>query len=105
VKTVSGIVNSDGAKNPVTANGYTSTRLGPGRYQIDFPAGTWTAFPVLTVTPFGVNGAYGNAIVSTALGFGDGSARFIIEIIVSNSTNTYFDNAFMFIAAQSLSSP
>jgi hypothetical protein len=103
VKTVSGIVNADGTKNAVTPNGYTSLRLSAGRYQIDFPAGTWTAFPVMTVTAFGASGAYGNAIVSSALGFGDGSARFVIDI-VSNSTSTYFDNAFMFIAAQSLSS-
>jgi len=105
VKTVAGIINADGTKNGVTPNGYTSTRLELGRYQIDFPAGTWTAFPVMTVTPFGVNGAYGNAIVSSALGFSDGSARFVIDITVSSSTNTYFDNAFMFITAQAQASP
>jgi hypothetical protein len=106
VKTVSGIVNADGTKNAVTPNGFTSTRLDLGRYQIDFPPGTWQAFPVMTVTAFGVNGAYGNAIVSSTLGFGDGSARFVIDMTIANApAGTYFDNAFMFIAAQTQSSP
>jgi hypothetical protein len=29
VKTISGIVNADGNKNPVTQTGFTSVRLGP----------------------------------------------------------------------------
>jgi len=105
VKTVAGIINSDGTRNGVTPNGFTAVRLELGRYQIDFPPGTWQTFPVMTVTAFGVNGAYGNAIVSSALGFGDGSARFVIDITVSNTSNTYFDNAIMFIAAAAQATP
>ena len=106
VRTISGIINADGAKNGVTPNGFTSTKLGLGRYQIDFPAGSWTAFPVMVVVPFGVSGAYGNAIVSSALGFGDGSARFVIDMTIANAAaGTYFDNGFMFITAQAQSTP
>jgi hypothetical protein len=106
VKTVSGIVNADGTKNVITPNGFTVLRLDLGRYQIEFPSGTWTSFPVMTVSPFGVNGAYGNAIVSSVLGFGDGSATFVIDMTVASEPSAvYFDNAFMFIATQSLSSP
>jgi hypothetical protein len=106
VKTVSGIINADGTKNGVTPNGFTSTRLNLGRYQIDYPAGTWQSFPVMTVTPFGVNGAYGNAIVSSALGFVDGSAKFVIDMTIANaSAATYFDNAFMFITAAAQATP
>jgi len=106
VRTVAGIVNANGTKNGVTPNGFTSTRLDLGRYQLDFPPGTWQSFPVMTVTAFGVNGAYGNAIVSSALGFGDGSARFVIDMTIANApAGTYFDNAFMFIAAASQATP
>jgi len=106
VKTVSGIINADGTKNGVTPNGFTSTRLNLGRYQIEYPAGTWQSFPVMTVTPFGVNGAYGNAIVSSALGFVDGSAKFVIDMTIANaSAGTYFDNAFMFITAAAQATP
>lgn len=67
VKTVAGIVNADGFKNTVTQNGFNSVRLAPGRYQVNFPPGTWTSLPVMTVTPFGANGAYGSAIAAAAL--------------------------------------
>lgn len=104
VKTISGIVNADGTKNAVTPFGFTSIRLSDGRYQIDFPAGTWTSFPIITVTPFGVNGARHVPTIIFALGFGDGSARFEIQMNVVNSPNNSNDNAFMFIAAQALPS-
>lgn len=99
VKTISGIVNADGTANSVTQQGFTSTRLGPGEYKITFPAGTWTSFPVMSVTPFGVNGAYGNAVIWTALGFGNGSAEFVVRMSATTPGQTLFDNAFMFIAA------
>jgi hypothetical protein len=105
VKTVSGIVNSDGNKNPVTPNGFTSTRLGPGRYQIDFPVGTWQSFPVMTVSAFGVNGSRGNVIVSTAEGFGNGSARFVVEVVRNTQPENFFDNGFMFVAAAAQPNP
>jgi hypothetical protein len=105
VKTVAGIVNANGANNPITSNGFTSLRLSTGIYQINFPSGTWQSFPVMTVTPFGVAGAYGDAIVASALGFGDGSAQFIVHMTVSNSGGTLFDNAFMFTTVASLPAP
>jgi len=105
VKTVAGIVNDDGVKNPITPNGFTSQRLGLGEYRISFPPGTWTSFPVMTVTPFGINGAYGDAIVASAIGFGDGSAQFIVRMTISNSGGTLFDNAFMFTTVASQATP
>jgi hypothetical protein len=105
VTTISGIVNADGAKNPVTQNGFTTERLGEGEYRISFPAGTWDSFPVMTVTPFGVNGAYGNPVVWTALGFGDGSAQFVVRMSSTTPGQTLFDNAFMFIATASQPPP
>lgn len=103
VKTVSGIVNADGTKNGATPNGFTTTRTALGNYRVNFPAGTWTSFPVMTVTPFGVSGAYGNPIVTAAVGFGDGSAYF--DILMVTSAGTAFDNAFMFIAAAAMTAP
>jgi hypothetical protein len=105
VKTVGGIVNADGAKNPVTPNGFTSVRLSPGVYQINFPPGTWASFPVMTVSPFGINGAYGDAIVAVAIGFGDGSAQFVVHMTISNSGGSLFDNGFMFTAVASQTPP
>jgi hypothetical protein len=105
VKTVAGIVNADGTKNIITSNGFTAERLGPGEYRIAFPAGTWQSFPVMTVTPFGANGAFGNAIVWTALGFGNGSAEFVIRMSSTTPGQTLFDNAFMFTAVASQPAP
>lgn len=105
VRTVAGIVNADGTKNGVTPNGFTVQRLQAGRYQIDFPAGTWQTFPVLMAVPFGVNGAYGNAVVTVALGFGDGSAQFWVDMSSTTPGASLYDNAFMFIAAAALPSP
>lgn len=81
------------------------TRLGLGEYQISFPAGTWPSFPVMTVTPFGVFGAYGNPVVLSALGFGDGSAQFVIRMSSTTPGQTLFDNAFMFVGTASLATP
>jgi hypothetical protein len=58
----------------------------------------------LTVTPFGVFGAYGNPVVVSAIGFGDGSAAFDIHM-VRTTTAELFDNAFLFTAVASLTPP
>lgn len=102
VTTIAGIVGPDGIASPLTS-GFSSTRLSAGRYQLEFPAGTWSWLPVVTASPFGVNGAYGSAIVSSLVGYGDGSTTVVIEITSTTPAPTLFDNAFMFIAAQSLS--
>jgi hypothetical protein len=91
VKTIAGIVNADGSANGVTPAGFASQRLGPGNYQITFPAGTWSSFPVLAVTPFGVFGSIGTPVILSAVGFADGGSR--------------FDNAFMFITAAAQAAP
>lgn len=104
VKTVAAIVNADGSPNAITSNGFSANRLGTGIYQVNFPAGTWTSFPVMTVTSFGVSGAYGNPVVTSVLGFGDGSAQFQIHMVRTN-TAELFDNAFMFTAVASQAAP
>jgi hypothetical protein len=103
VKTVSGIVNMDGAPNPITASAaYTSERVGPGEYKISFPAGTWQSFPVMTASPWGIAGNVGSAVVTYAIGLGDGSAEFGVMIFGTADAVGPFDNAFMFIATASL---
>lgn len=104
VKTVSGIVNADGTPSSVTPGvGFTITKGGPGTYLVNFPIGTWSSFPVMTVTPFGVFGAIGAPVVTSAVGFGDGSAVFTVQI-TRTSNEDPFDNAFMFQATASLTS-
>jgi hypothetical protein len=103
VKTIAGIVNADGSANGVTPAGFASQRLGPGSYQITFPAGTWSSFPVLAVTPFGVFGSIGTPVVLSAVGFADGGAKF--DIAMYNAGGSPFDNAFMFITAAAQAAP
>lgn len=102
VTTVSGIVNANGTANGATPNGFTSTRLAEGVYRVSFPPGTWSSFPVMTVSPFGVLGAYGTPNVISAIGFGDGSAQVDIHMV---NGQTLFDNAFMFQATASVGAP
>ncbi len=104
VLTISGVVNANGEPNAVTSVGFTSTRVGPGQYEVAFPAGTWSSFPVMVVVPFGVFGAYGTPVVASASAFGNGSALFRVNIS-STPAGSLYDNAFLFIAAESLPIP
>jgi hypothetical protein len=86
-------------------------RLETGRYQIDFPAGTWfppgtspLRFPVITVTPIYPR-AYSSANVTSDFVFADGSSRFIIDMVDVHQPNTLTDSAFMFIAVLPQAAP
>jgi hypothetical protein len=70
VKTVAGIVNSNGTPNVATANGFSVAWLADRIHQLNFPRGTWKSFPAMTVTPFGVFGACGYRVVTSLIGFG-----------------------------------
>jgi len=99
-KTISGIV--DAAGNGLVGKGYSATRISTGTYEITFPPGTRESFPVVTVSPFGLPGAFPVAEVSFSLGFVDGSAQ--IGIILSSTAGPFtpLDGAFQFIAVASL---
>lgn len=86
----------------IVGAGFTVARLEAGRYNVVFPPGTFTTFPVMVVVPFGVFGAYGNPVVASAVGFGDGSATFQVTLSSTTPGETLFDNAFMFITVPSL---
>jgi hypothetical protein len=101
VKTIAGIISATGTVD--NGSGFTASQTGTGAYTITFPAGTWngTTAPVMTITPFGINGGVVDPVV-LSLGYtANGSATF--NIILSNTTpgETNQNNAFMFIAAQS----
>ena len=77
--------------NIFKGSGFTVTYFGPGRYQLDFPPGSFTAFPAPNVTPF--SGLNVNATVTTLVGFGDGSGA--IFIVVREPDGTFRDSALM----------
>ena len=77
--------------NVFKGSGFTVTYVGPGRYQIDFPPGSFTAFPAPNVTPF--SGQNVNATVSGLAGYGDGSGAMFI--VVRDTNGTLQDSALM----------
>lgn len=81
----------DGKANIFKGSGFTATYVGIGRYQLDFPPGSFTAFPAPNVTPF--TGSNVNAVVTGLVGFGDGSGS--IFIVVREPNGTLRDSALM----------
>lgn len=64
--------------NVFKGSGFTVNYIGPGRYQLDFPPGSFTAFPAPNVTPF--SGQNVSATVAGLVGFGDGSGGMFIVV-------------------------
>jgi hypothetical protein len=97
-KTIAGLVNLDGTT--AVGSGFTSVRIGPGEYEIRFPGGTWSTFPVLVVTPFGLPGGFPVAEVGSIGGSGGAATA---RILVSSTAGpwTPLDAAFWFIAVES----
>jgi len=97
--TIVGLVSENGER--LLGDDYTVTQIGPGDYRLDFPPGTWSSFPVITVTPFGLPGAFTTALVSYAVSPGDGSVE--VGIVTSSTVGVWtpHDVAFFFIAAAS----
>ncbi len=81
----------DGKGNIFKGTGFTVDYFGPGRYQINFPPGSLTAFPAPNVTPF--SGLNVNATVTGLVGFVDGSGG--IFIVVREPNGTLQDSALM----------
>jgi hypothetical protein len=107
VKTISGIVSgTTGQPTIVTPNGFTSERLGVGRYKVTFPPGSFTRFPVAIVATNGANGGpppFAMARIEGAtFNPGDGSGSFVVGISSTMPDITRVDEAFHFIAAESL---
>jgi hypothetical protein len=101
LKTIAGLVNIDGTCPLPAGGGVICGHIQTGEYELKFPAGTWTAFPVIVVTPFGLPGVFPIAEVGNVVGAGDGSA--IARILISSSAGpwTPHDASFWFIAVQS----
>lgn len=101
VRTIGGEIGSDGTVG--AGSGFTATRTGTGQYTITFPAGTWNGktFPILTVTPFAVDGGIVIPVIRTVSASGDGSATFQILLSDTAPGQTFQDNSFEFIAVQS----
>jgi hypothetical protein len=107
MKTISGMVIAvlPQAFN-VRGSGFTVDRVAKGVYNINFPAGTWTHLPVITVTPFYSR----NHVLDYIDGYlfpGDGSAIYQIytqKLSSSNSTGDpsydYIDSDFSFVAVE-----
>lgn len=107
VKTISGIVSgTTGLPTIVTPNGFTSERLDVGRYRVTFPPGSFTRFPVVVVSTNGASGGpppFAMARVEGAIfNPGDGSGSFVVGISSTMPDITRVDEAFHFIAAESL---
>jgi len=100
MKTVAGLMNIDGTCPLPVSGGVICSKVGIGNYELKFPPGTWTAFPALVVTPFGLPGAFPIAEVGDIIGLGDGSAT--AHILTSSTAGpwTPHDVAFWFVAVQ-----
>jgi hypothetical protein len=90
----------------VIGSGFTVDRVAKGQYNINFPAGTWTHLPVITVTPF-YSGNHALDYIDGFLFPGDGSAIYQIytqKLFSSNSTGDpsydYIDSDFSFVAVE-----
>ena len=58
----SGLVDQNG--NVDVGTGFTVQHTGAGTYVITYPTGTFTSFPLMTVTPFGFDGHSTTAIIA-----------------------------------------
>jgi hypothetical protein len=98
VKTIGGLVNIDGTT--AVGSGFTSSRASQGDYVIEFPPGTWDAFPVIVVSPFGLPGAFPVAEAGSVVSAGGAATA---HILVSSTAGpwTPLDAAFWFVAVAS----
>jgi hypothetical protein len=107
VTTIAGIVSGEtGLPSLLTANGFTSERIGPGYYVITFPPGSFTRFPVVVVTAIGGSAggppfAMARVNIISFRNF-DGSASVEVGVSQTMPEVTPVDETFSFVAAQSL---
>ena len=71
-KTISGLVTAAGSLS--MGQGVTVMKLNTGTYLLRFPAGTWSSFPAIVVSPFGSTAFSPVAGVDSVVAPADGSA-------------------------------
>jgi hypothetical protein len=107
---VAGLIYKTGASSVVTPYGFTSERLDVGTYEIRFPAGTFSTFPMVTVTPArGVTGPdtpFAIArIEQVTYSPETGAAIATVRLSSTSPAVTPIDQGFYFIAAESVPAP
>jgi hypothetical protein len=107
VKSISGMVFGYAPTANINfGSGFTVERVATGKYIINFPAGTWTHQPVITVTPFGnqVSAHIAGYANLNNTGVYDGSASYAINTVIYTSANTvgyeFIDASFNFVAVE-----
>jgi hypothetical protein len=73
-----GFVTAAGAVT--SSNPFTGVRTGIGSYTITAPQSIFSTFPVMTVTPFGINGAYVVPILDSEV-CGSGTCTFKVQML------------------------
>jgi hypothetical protein len=96
VKTVSGLVTAAGGLS--MGHGFTVAKLDTGNYLLRFPAGTWSSFPAIVVTPFGGAAFFPVAKVDSLIAPADGSATALVVVSSTFAPFTPADTAFLFTA-------
>lgn len=82
-------LNPDGSV--FKGSGFTVTRITTGWYQLDFPAGSFAAYPIPNVTPLNVSNRIAN--VSGLSAFADGSGT--ITIWVKSTAGGFTDSSLL----------
>jgi hypothetical protein len=94
------LTNADGSCPLPAGGGVICSKLSDGEYELFFPPGTFTAFPSIVVSPFGLPGAFPIAEVASSFSPGDGSLT--AHIIASSTAGpwTPVNVGFWWIAVQ-----
>ena len=79
-------------------HGFTVAKLDTGTYLVRFPAGTWSSFPAIVVSPFGGTALFPVAKVDSLIAPTDGSATALVVVSSTVPTLTPADTAFLFTA-------
>jgi hypothetical protein len=95
--TISGLVTAAGSLS--MGQGVSTFKLSTGTYLVRFPAGTWSSFPAVVVSPFSSTASSPVAQVDSVVAPTDGSASVLIVVSSTVGTSTPVDAAFLFIAA------
>ena len=94
-----GIVNANGSIE--VGSGFTVQHTGTGTYVITYPTTTgFYSVPVVTVSPFGVNGHYVTGVV-TGLAASSGGATITVQMTDKLNRSKLEDNAFLFLLIES----
>jgi hypothetical protein len=81
---------ADGTVYSGAGTGFTLKHTGTGTYEIDFPAGTWTHYPIATFQSF-----FGGPQAQITFASGDGTVWDLLFTGPSGPVDTTFDFIFM----------